>query len=546
MRENTPRGEGAGGPASLVAAVRGWALSENLIRRGDRVLVAVSGGTDSLALLHILAALRGELELALAVASFDHGLRGAEGAADVAYVEAVSRGLGLTFHAGKAETPAGGHRPSGLSPEDWARRARYHFLGRVAREWGPGPCGPVRVATGHTADDQAETVLMRIVEGTGLDGLVGIPAVRQEDGWVVVRPLLRVWRRQTRDYCAQVGLTPREDPTNLDQRYRRNLIRNRILPALREYNPRVEDALIRLAELACDGAASLRRETDAMGLAVVSRGIPDGEGPFWGLDIEGDIISIERAGYLDLPDRVKKALLRRLVAELAGDETVRDVGFAGLERAAEAIGHLDVGGRLDLPSGVILEAGYGYAFLAKVKASGYGTAKRLASPTGERGPAVTRLVVPGVTELPETGWVFDVSLVPAHGGRLPAGTGAGPDHVLYVDPGSVRQPLRVRARRPGDSIRPVGLGGTKKLKDLFISLKVPKADRDSWPLVVDAEDRIVWVTGLRADERFAVPEGPGGEGPLPSREPESPPRELLRIKAYRSREKWTGSRRDES
>jgi len=240
--------------------------------------------------------------------------------------------------------------------------------------------------------------------------------------------------------------------------------------------------------------------------------------------------------------------MRRLVAELAGDETLRDVGFSGLERAAEAVGGLGVGRRLDLPTGVVLEVGYGHAFLARVRASASGTAERLPREDGGAESAVTRLAVPGVTELPRTGWVFEVCLVPADAGCPPRGPDAGSGHVVHVDPTSVRQPLGVRTRQPGDSIRPLGLGGTKKLKDLFISLKVPQGDRDSWPLVVDAEDRIVWVTGLRIDERFVGPAGPGGErGPGSDAPAPSPPRRLIRIRAYRSRagRAGSGSRRDE-
>ncbi len=553
---------------TLADRVMDQARSQGLIRRGDRILAAVSGGADSLALLHILWSIQRDLGFELAVASLDHGWRGAAGAADVAYVEEVARRLGLAFHGGRVDPPAApapsaaldpapsaalDPAPSaalapapaqGRSPEEAARVARYAFLGRVARTWGEGPAGPVRLATGHTSDDQAETVLMRIIEGTSLDGLAGMPPSRAEEGWILIRPLLGVTRAETRAYCRRRGLEPRDDPTNEDPRFRRGLVRTRILPALREYNPRVDEALIRLAHLARAAREELgeRGDDSRLGNLLVRRGhlrdrpgpgrlgeppsppegagLPEGELPFAGLEVEtGRIVFVARSDFTALGEGERTRLIRLAVGDLAGDTVLRDLGYEGARRAARA-GDLSVGGRVDLPGRVVMEAGYRYVFFAR--AAGPATRAR---PSGPSPPVLAGLSLPGRTAVTELGWVFGVEKVDVAAGRSPScfdGPGdpghprgpTDPGHprdrwVVDLDLAKVELPLAVRTRRDGDVFHPAGLGDPgvglgKKLKEFFISVKLPRGERDRWPLVVDPLDRIVWVAGLRADERFVA------------------------------------------
>lgn len=477
----------------LARAVAAYAVDQGLLHRGDRVLVAVSGGADSLALLHILWASREDLELdGLAVASLDHGLRGPEGAADLAFVRDVAGSLGLPFHGGRL-APGTLEAEAGISLEDAARRARYAFLGKTACAWGPGPAGAACVATGHTADDQAETVLMRIIEGTGLRGLGGMAPRREEDGWVLVRPLLGASRGEIRDYCLRNGLCPREDVTNEDPRFRRNFVRNRVLPVMRECNPQVVQALTRLADLARSGTAG-------SGLSRVEAGrLPAGESPFAGLGQPvGPILHLPRAEFASGGGEAGVPLVRAAVAELAGDEVLRDLGYEGARRAARAAATLQVGARLDLPGRVVMENGYGHVFFGRFPGG------KAATGASRRSVVPIALRAPGVTAVPELGWVFEVG---------PAGsTEAGKKASVDLDPARVVPPLAVRTRRRGDVFHPSGLGPSgagqpKKLKDYFISMKIPRGERDGWPLLVDAEDRILWVVGLRADERFVAGAG---------------------------------------
>lgn len=398
----------------LAQAVVGRARELGLFEPGDRVLAAVSGGADSLAMLHILWSAKTRLGLeALAVASLDHGLRGPQGAADVAFVEEVATRLGLPFHGGTL-APGLVAAEAGSSPENSARRARYAFLGDLARKWGPGPAGPVRVATGHTADDQAETVLMRIIEGTGLRGLAGIPARREEDGWVLVRPLLGVGRADTVDYCRRWRLEPRVDASNEDRRFRRNLVRSRILPVLKEYNPRVVEALLRLADLAraeVGDCGSWGEEFEGL----LQRGpTPEGESPFAGLGVAGgDMVFVPKPALGALEESLGARLVRAAVAAVAGETVLRDLGYEGARRAARAATSVRVGGRLSLPGGVVLETGYRHVFFAAVPAAGargaggarqaaetHGTAGAHGAP-GAAGIAPVALASTGTTEIPE-------------------------------------------------------------------------------------------------------------------------------------------------
>lgn len=536
----------------LAGRVMDQARSQGLIRRGDRILAAVSGGADSLALLHILWSIKRDLGFELAVASLDHGWRGAAGAADVAYVEEEARRLGLAFHRGSVDPPAApdpsaapepapGH---GRSPEEAARVARYAFLGRVARAWGEGPTGPVRLATGHTSDDQAETVLMRIIEGTGLAGLAGMPPSRAEEGWILIRPLLGVTRAETLAYCGRRGLAPRDDPTNEDPRFRRGLVRTRILPILREYNPRVDEALIRLAHLARAAREELGERDDESRLGNLVRrghlrdrqhperpgefpsapegaGLPEGELPFAGLEVETDrIVFVARSDFAALGESERTRLIRLAVGDLAGDTVLRDLGYEGARRASRA-GDLSVGGRVDLPGRVVMEAGYRHVFFARATSpSTRATSPATrASPGDPCPPVLAHLSLPGQTAVTELGWVFDLEKVDVAAGRSPCGPG-DPGHpgdpgrprdrsVVNLDLAKVELPLAVRTRRDGDVFHPAGLGEPgvglgKKLKEFFISVKLPRGERDHRPLVVDRLDRIVWVVGLRADERFVA------------------------------------------
>lgn len=226
-------------------AVRRFALEHDLLKPGG-IVVAVSGGVDSTALLLLLADLAPDLGLVLHVAHFDHRVR-RTGAADAQFVSDLAAKAGATIRLGRADTPP--------QSEDDARRARYAFLERVAAERRANA-----IATGHTRDDQAETVLLHLARGAGIAGLAGMRPARAG----IARPLLCIGRAETAAVCAAAGITPREDPTNRSLRYARNRIRRRVLPELARINPQVTSALARVAEAAADIAGSRRDRATAL------------------------------------------------------------------------------------------------------------------------------------------------------------------------------------------------------------------------------------------------------------------------------------------
>ncbi len=293
--------------------------------RGGRVLVAVSGGADSVALLHLLAALAPGRGWSLVVASLDHGLRGDAGAADVAFVAGLAGGLGIPFVAGRADAP----RPRGASPEEAARDARLGFLREAASRH-----GAAAVALGHTADDQAETVLYRLARGAGRRGLAGMRR------WAPPfwRPLLGVRRADLRDLLAAAGLPWREDPTNDSDAFARNRIRHEVLPALeRAVGPGAVPALARSAALAAEDEAVLEEAARAASAVAITR--EDASG-----------IELERRAVMDLPPAVSRRILRGCCERLAG--TTQAVSAAHLAALLSLVRADTPGTRADLPRGL--------------------------------------------------------------------------------------------------------------------------------------------------------------------------------------------------
>jgi tRNA(Ile)-lysidine synthase len=478
---------------------------------GDRVVVGVSGGADSLVLLHVLLALSERLEIMLHVATLDHGLRGAAGAADADFVRRTALGWGLPVTVGRADV-AGIARARRLGVEEAARQVRYSFLLRVARQAGAG-----RVAVGHQRDDQAETVLMHLVRGSGLSGLRGmLPATplsdyhllddativcdpplddppAAPDAWpVLIRPLLDLSRREIDDYAAAQGLAPRHDATNLDTSYFRNRLRHEVFPLLEALNPNARALLARTADVLRADAEAVRTAGEAA-LAQALRGE------------SAEAIALDRAVWDGLPLSGKRHLIRTVVWRLR--PALRDVTFEHVERALAVARSGRVGAQATLPGDLVLRVGYDALVISGAGAVEVGDdAPALAGESA--GPAF------GPDERVEIvcgAWVFSARpLLP--GDDLPA-LHADPLAAALVVPAGAR--LRLRARRPGDRFRPRGMGGrSQKLADTLINLRVPAARRDRVPLLV-ADDAVAWFVaptakGLRArvGEPFAVPDVP--------------------------------------
>jgi len=474
-------------------AVRDAAERHALWPDGATLLAAVSGGADSLCLLGTLLALRDHGPASVApggvvVAHLDHGLRGESGAADAEWVRSFCNGLGLRTIVERTDVPAIASA-EGRSREDAARRARYAFLRRVAAQ-----VGAQRICTGHTLDDQAETVALHWLRGAGLEGLAGMAQLEGE----IARPLLTISRADTEAYCAARGWQPRQDETNADPRYLRNRVRRELLPALETYNPQIRRTLARNADLIRADEAYLEEQVDAIWERCAVGRRP------------GALV-LSRRTLAEAPDALRRRVVRRACWALAGRDHGPESGH--ILAVDEALRRPSSGNRIDLPGGIELTISYDTVELRLGP-------ERLGRPG--RGTTEHPLPVPGSVELPELGWrvrAWRSELPPGlDDGEQPAaaalppfarhGTHAEVGHAetrAYLDADAVGEPLTVRTWRPGDRFQPMGMSRSKKLQDFFADAKVPRELRHRVPLVTDPGG-IVWVGGLRPDERARVTE----------------------------------------
>jgi tRNA(Ile)-lysidine synthase len=447
-----------------------------LISPGERVAVGVSGGPDSVALLHILHELSAELRIELHVAHLNHGLRGAEADEDSQYVLELADSLRLSATVEKRDVAAMA-RDGGMSLEHAARVARYEFLEKAA-----DACGASKIAVGHTSDDQVETVLLHLLRGAGPEGLAGMPPARGR----IIRPLFDAARQDVEDYCASKGLAPRLDSSNLSRDFARNRIRLDLMPLLERDHPALRRHLFRVAEIVREENSFLRdiavRELERMSLKC-----EDGE----------IVISARRLSRrpVALQRRIVREALRLLLEDLRHIE----------HGHVEALRTLAVGkgGReVHLPRGLRARLQGGRLFIsARPKPVEEPIQVEWARPELREWV----LSIPGVTPLPELGLEIEAALVPASDARIPE-----PDpHVAWLDYSRISEPLTARTWRRGDRFHPLGAAGSTKLQDFFVNAKVPREQRGRIPIVVCGQT-IAWIVGYRLAEDFKLTPARGG------------------------------------
>ncbi len=432
-----------------------WAL----LSPGDTVLVAVSGGPDSLSLLHLLWTERETRQISVEAAHLDHGLRGNESAAEAQWVLDWCVERGIVCHIAKEDAAAwaSAHKQS---VQEAARAVRYAFLERTAANIGAN-----KIATGHTRDDQAETVLSNILRGTGTDGLRGIPERRGP----IIRPMLGVSRAEIEAHCAAHGLSPRQDPSNFSaDHYTRNRIRLELLPLLRwDFNPRVDDALLRLSEIAARDSDFLAVQAQAA-FADVTR------------QSDAFRVQLDRAALAALHPALLRSVLRRAIADLRG--TAEGVSYEHLEKVCRAV-----------LSGAVIAFALVLPYpLCTVRVTDQVLTLTLANVPVSLSYVSAALPVPGEAALPELGWTIAASWE-----VLP--------NVVRMDAEAVDfNSLEARNWRSGDKIDPLGMRGRhKKVSDIFSDAKVPRPNRHRVPIVADAQG-IVWVAEYALSERVKV------------------------------------------
>ena len=442
-----------------------------LVSAGERLVVAVSGGADSVCLLHILTQWQKESGVKLHIAHLNHQLRGAEADSDAGYVSDLACHLGLPATIERRDVAA--HRDQkGGSLEEAAREVRYSFLAEVAKATGAS-----KVMVGHTRDDHIETIVMHLLRGTGIAGLRGLQPrsllqFGQGNGWLeVVRPLLEVTRQETLDYCQRHQLKPQSDSSNESPSFLRNRVRLELLPVLKNYNPSIDKALVRLAAIAGDDVSFIEEQASRLWNEVAG----EEDGAIY-LDMN-KIASLQRA--------MQRQIFRLAVARLRG--SLKDVEADHIEAMVDFLSR-PAGKRLCLPDGLTLFTEYGRLVLTSAQ-----------SPLCPLPPleGVFNLDVPGETILP--GWQVKADIL-----REPVDYGED-GFAASFDLDKVGRELVVRRRKPGDRFQPLGMDNTKKLQDFMVDARIPRSWRGRVPLVCSAE-QILWVVGWRIDDRVKVAE----------------------------------------
>ncbi|MEW6053860.1 MAG: tRNA lysidine(34) synthetase TilS [Nitrospirota bacterium] len=434
----------------------------SMLSGGETVLAGLSGGPDSVCMLHILNGLRERYKLTLHAVYIDHGLRPGETVQEREFCKKLCDSLNLQFVAKSVEVKSFA-KTQGLNMQEAARQLRYATYDETAYELRAD-----RISLGHTADDQAETLLMRLLRGAGPTGLAGIPPVRKS----IIRPLIDVERKEVEEFLDQQGIEYVIDSSNLRSDYLRNRIRLSLLPVIREFN---QDIISTLAK-----TAAIFRDEERYFEIIVTKTLMK-------------LISRKTASRIELflaPFEIMDTAIMRRVLRRAVDETrsLRGISFIHIEDMVEMIKHGNPGDRLYLPGGIRAIKEYSMLVLTSEPPARLDTYP---------------LTIPGETILKEAGILLDAS-TEKDVQEMSARQGLWSSFGIF-DLDRLALPLTARPRKNGDFFYPAGFGKRKKLQDFFVDMKIPRDERDRVPLVVSGED-IIWVVGYRGDERFRATE----------------------------------------
>jgi tRNA(Ile)-lysidine synthase len=440
--------------------LRRFIRRHEMLLGGEQVLVAVSGGVDSMALLDMMLRLAPTLRLGLGVAHFDHRLRGEASAQDATFVVDQAKLRGLKSFVGQADVKGLASSHS-WSIEEAARNARYTFLKRVARKHGYSV-----ILTAHNADDNAETLLLNLLRGSGVTGLAGIPPIRpMGDGIIVARPLLGTDRSEIEKYAAETELQWREDESNQSTQFKRNRVRHELLPSLKEYNPNIIETLNTTAGIMRSVEQYLTHSVEiAMKRVVASK--------------SADQVEIHLHLLKHYLPAIQGELVQRVVSKVFN---VPAISYGAVDRVLSLIWK-ESGSKVDLGGG-----------LSCIRDRETICVRREVPPM----PPVEKSFEPGANV--DAGRAFlKTRRIERQSVRFTRNS-----NVEFIDTDRLSGNLLLRSWRDGDRFHPFGMEGEKKVSDLLVDLKVP-VDRKKEVLVVTDGEEIVWVCGLRLDDRYKV------------------------------------------
>jgi tRNA(Ile)-lysidine synthase len=449
----------------LADRVAATITKHSMLSGGEKVLVGLSGGPDSVCLLSVLHSVRKRFTLEISAAYIDHGLRPRETGKEVEFCRSLCERLKVPFYT-KAINVKSYAQDRKMNMQEAARQLRYGAFEEISRDIGAG-----KIALGHTADDQAETLLMRLFRGSGPTGLSGIPPVRKN----VIRPLIETGRGEIEKFLEDEKTEYITDSSNLKKNYLRNRIRLSLIPMLREYNPDIIETLSKTAAIFRGEERYFEILATKALMKLISRKTDSR-------------IELFLAPLEIMDKAVMRRVLRRVIDETKG---LRGISFIHIEDIIDLIKSGHSGDRIYLPKGIRVIREYSTLILTSESPVTLGTYS---------------LTVPGDVILKEAGILIKSSLTTAHelqtqGLNKELRTASG-----VFDADKLKYPLTVRPRKDGDFFYPAGFGRRKKIQDFFVDEKIPRDERDRVPLVISEND-IIWVVGYRGDDRFKVGEG---------------------------------------
>ena len=459
----------------IIRVVEHTLRSHSMIQIGDAVLVGVSGGPDSVALLYILRALAKKYGLKLAIAHLNHGLRQNASDSDQAFVTALAEKFQMPLYAEK-QNLRHYQKIHHLCIEEAARQVRYRFYQRSATKYGYD-----KIALGHHADDNAEQVLMAMLRGSGPLGLTGIPPVRSDH---IIRPLIKLRHRELLDYLASRNLDYVEDSSNRELRFLRNKIRSRLIPELQaEYNPKCVDSLNRTATI----------------LLAEEKWIDDHI-----LPIFNDAVVLENVDRLGLdldrleqePIAAQRRLIRKAILQVKGN--LRRITFAHVEATLKLVQQGTAGDMLNLPDNICVGRDQGRLLISKAAQKPCRKAdRRLPPAVPEYAYYLPRA---GDILIQEAGMQLCFNEVPIEDVSDWRQTQR---QIAYMDRDKLSFPLVIRNFRRGDRFSPLGIKGRQKLKKYFIDHKISRTERVQCPIVL-SRNKIIWVAGHRLDNAVKI------------------------------------------
>lgn len=433
----------------------------SMFNKGDRVVAAVSGGPDSICLLHLLNSIKDRFGIEICAAHVNHCLRGAEADEDEGFVRAFCKKLHIDFYVKRIDVNKLAKEKK-LSSELAGREARYDFFEEVRKKF----CGN-KIAIAHNANDRAETILMRIIRGTGLDGMVGIKPIRDE---VFVRPLINISRAEIEKYCFDNEISPRIDKTNLERLYTRNKIRLDLIPyIMSNFNEDVVASLNRLGDIVSIDNDYMQKIADKKYNNYCYRGKKN--------------IIIKKEAFCE-HEAILSRILRRAISELTGNVYNIEKKHISDVIHIEKIG---TGKKVDLPNNIVARNNYG-DICFEIKENDIMDSKKIYEASIENLDVISF-----------GGFKFEFTLLKS---KVSVKLNQD-DYVKYFDVDKVGRSINIRYRIDGDKFKPLGMKSYKKLKDIFINLKIPREDRIKIPLVC-FNGEIGWIVGHKISEDFKI------------------------------------------